>query len=455
MSDAQTHSNAGCHIINLPVEILDSIFEFVSQPCPGAGRAKLFPLLTVSRLFHSIAIKVIFRTVFLNLRTKREYCDRCKTPHRLTTSERIKSLFNNLRRIRNLEIDIDTKKTPMGPWKGMFSLVKRAPAIQSVTIRIGCVVGWDSSRQAPELIVYDVLRRFYLSFELLNQIKWLRSLECHISPELWFDHFTSTSRRNMSKQIPESVKELTLNTWLPCYPPELESLRLIDPTYPDDLPAFEGPFAQTWSPILSLKQLTKLELNPPPWYIRRVDHPVHLPVIDNTGLESLIINNGPGCGETTCIASLLLVASNKLSCFSWLDSPFPIQFNQMNSSNTQSIRFCLPASLVHLHVSGMSEEEENDDKVADWIPVADLLKAVEPLPALVRLEIDPQRFRLYKSPFKLACVFSRNTTICTLTIVGCTIPRNQLTDEFGQLSHAYPGRCGTCISTVISSAGIL
>jgi len=76
-------------------------------------------------------------------------------------------------------------------------------------------------------------------------------------------------------------------------------------------------------------------------------------------------------------------------------------------------------------------------RIAAWLnPVADLLEAVKPLAALIHLEIDPQRFRLYKSPLKLAYVFSRNTNIRTLTIVDYTLPRDQLSDEFGQLSHA-------------------
>jgi len=148
------------------------------------------------------------------------------------------------------------------------------------------------------------------------------------------------------------------------YPPRLESLRLILPDcsdYPDDLPIFKGSFAEMWSPILSLKQLTTLELNS----LLPVDGPIHPPFINKTRLETLLINNGPGCGETTRITSFLLGASDKLASFSWLNSPFPVDFKRTNSSDTQSVWFCLPVSLVHLRVCGMSEEENEDSSVAE------------------------------------------------------------------------------------------
>ena len=435
--DPQTSSNAHPQLINLPIETLNVIFEFVALSQPCTPRAVLLPLLTVSKLFYNIAITLLYRTVSLVLHKKRQYCHGCKTDHRSPTLRRLESLFKRNSKschTRNLEIDIDIKTEPA--WKRVLSLVKLVPKIVSIKIRIDGVVKWNASRQGPEPIVYDDLRTFYRSFQLFNNIELFESLECYISEVFWTEYFTSVSRHEMSKQIPERVKELTLNVGLSCYPDGLKSLRLIIPDYsdvPDAVSVFEGRFAETWLPILSLPDLTTLELNPPPWSILG---PVHQPIIKTTGLNTLVVNNRPGCNETTRITSLLLRASEKLASFSWLNSPVPGNFKQTNSSNIQSVSFCLPKSLVHLCISGICEEEEDDSKASGRIPVADLLEAVKLLPVLVHLEIDPQRFRLYKSLFQLACVFSQHTNIRTLIIVDYTAPRNQLSDEFGQLSRA-------------------
>jgi len=209
-----TLSNADRRIIDLPVETWEFIVELLAPSQPCAPRATLLPLLTISRLFYKITIRLLYRTVFLDLRMTRQRCKRCKTRHGL---QRLESLFDqnsNLDRIRNLEIDIDTKTPPKLPWTRVLSLVNLVPTIVSVTIRIDGVVGWDVTQGAHEPITYDVLRRFYQSFQLLNQIKLLQSLECYVSEELWSEYFTSDSRREMSKQIPGSIKELTMNAGL-------------------------------------------------------------------------------------------------------------------------------------------------------------------------------------------------------------------------------------------------
>jgi len=111
----------------------------------------------------------------------------------------------------------------------------------------------------------------------------------------------------------------------------------------------------------------------------------------------------------------------------------------MDPSDPQFIPFPFPKSLVRLHISGTSRyEEENDERVDDPIEVADLVKAIKPLPVLAHVEIDRTRFRLDESCFEVARVFAQSTTIRILTIFGFSKPchpkqvQERLSHEFGQ-----------------------
>lgn len=386
--------------------------------------------------------EALFRTVFLNVRKERTACVWCDTPdrttrHRRTTAKTFNSLLKQkdyLPKIRHFVIDIDTKDPPAVSFAQLKSLVKAASAL---TIRIDGVVNFDRDSRAPEIIPFDVLERFFQCFLLVKGIASLQSLKYHISEDLWLPYFQKEWHIKLST-IGAQLKDLTSNTLLFLYPPSLTSLVVIHDD-PDEI-YFDGFFAETWSPILSLKHLVKLVLNPPPWVPQddQSDKPID---IGNTKLKTLLINNCGGWPETTRVASLFLQACDELSNFTWLNAPFPLDDpTQTNSSDSQSLRFCLPPSLVYLQVSGT--EELNNDTL-DRINVGDLVKAVLPLSKLVHLVIDKMRFRLYKSPLKIAHVFARFTTIRTLTILGFGNQdklQQQLSDEFEQLSSTLSWR---------------